>query len=57
MSCKGDGKPDRVGPGLVGGDTAVVVCSGLGAGFRIDLKPVNELGQYMWRRSSTWDRQ
>lgn len=38
MSCKGDGKPDRVGPGLVGGDTAVVVCSGLGAGFRIDLE-------------------
>ena len=33
----GEGKLDLVGLALDGGDMAVLVCSGLGAGFRKDL--------------------
>lgn len=43
-SCGGEGKTDRVVPGLVGGETVLsLVYDGLGAGFRVDLElPVDE---------------
>lgn len=36
-SGSGEGKFNVLGLGLVGGDIAVLACSGLGAGFRWDL--------------------
>lgn len=41
-----DGNSALVGPGLVGGETTLLECNGLGAGFGLDLYRSKRLDQY-----------